>query len=434
MHEQFGGRVLHTSQRFGGWQVVELPRTVAPAAVMQKYQQSGLIAQVELDAPIQAAMTLPDDPFFQSGAQWHLNNYGQDGGIPDADVDAPEAWDVVREAPDLIVAVLDSGVRWTHEDLRANVWRNPRDGSPGLNPIAGTHDPWDDNGHGTHVAGLIGAVANNRKGVSGVVWRVRLMAIKVLDGSGNGLFSDALIGLDFALTNGARVLNISWTSTTNSLAFSNMLWQAGQVGVVVVCAAGNTGANLDLFPVWPAALRLPCQLTVAASTRTDDRYLTSAFGPQTVDLYAPGVSLYSTASAHDSAYASLSGTSMAAAVVSGAVALTIQRFPEANPQEIVRRLRDAVDVRPAFQGRCRSGGRLNLRRIVDLPRLEIVAGNPPLLQCMGQPGHTYVLWVSSDLYHWSSWTQVVLSSNNLTWMDPDFATFPSRFYRATPAP
>ncbi|MCX7868187.1 MAG: S8 family serine peptidase, partial [Limisphaera sp.] len=186
LHQTWRARVLHRLHRLGGWEVVELPKDTEVVRALETYRRNPAIQFVEPDAPIRAAQTLPNDPFFQNGAQWHLNNYGQNGGLPDVDVDGPEAWDVVREAPGVIVAILDTGIRWTHEDLAPNLWRNPRDGSFGLNPIGRSHDPWDDNGHGTHVAGLIGAVANNQRGVAGVAWRVQLMAIKVLDSAGNG--------------------------------------------------------------------------------------------------------------------------------------------------------------------------------------------------------------------------------------------------------
>lgn len=434
LHRAFQARVLHQLDRCGGWQVVELPAQADAGKVLEAYRSHPAVQFAELDARIEMAQTLPNDPFFQNGAQWHLNNYGQNNGVADADLDAPEAWDVVREAPGVIVAILDSGIRWTHEDLRDNLWRNPKDQSPGLNVVGRNHDPWDDNGHGTHVAGLIGAVGNNQRGVVGVAWRIRLMAVKVLDSAGYGWFGDAMIGLEFALTNGARVINISWTSSTNSMAFSNLLWQAGQTGAVVVAAAGNSPVNLDVFPAWPASLGLPHQLTVAASTRTDQRHLQSAYGPSSVHLYAPGAGLYSTAATGDAAYVSLSGTSMAAAVTSGAVALMRQRFPAAGPEEVVARLLAAVDIRPAFVGWSRSGGRLNLRKAVDLPRLSIGPGLPARIRLFGYRGHPYVLQASSNLTLWSPLATNVLETEYWDWADPEAGESPMRFYRALPAP
>ena len=434
LHRLLKVRRIHAMPAFGGWEIVELPEGADAEAMLEQYRGSGAVRLVEFDAPIHAAASLPNDPFFQNGAQWHLNNYGQNGGVPDADVDAPEAWDVEREATNVIVAILDSGVRWTHEDLRENLWRDPRTGSNGLNLVTGSNDPWDDNGHGTHVAGLIGAVGNNQRGVCGVAWRVRLMAVKVLDVAGNGYFSDAVIGVEYALTNGARVLNISWTSSTNSLAFSNVLWQAGQQGAVVVAAAGNNGLNIDTFPAWPASLRLPNQLTVAASTRSETAYGQSAYGPVSVHLYAPGAALYSTSNGSDSGYATLSGTSMATSVVSGAVALTMARFPGAGPEEIVSRILAAVDVRSAYQGRCRTGGRLNLRRVVDLPGLAMEPGSPPVLRLQGQPGHAYEVWGSPDLVQWEWLIRATPTLEGWSWQDPEAGQRPIRFYRAVPAP
>lgn len=434
LHAGLGVRLVRTMVPCGGFQIVELGRGTDPETVLERYRMSGMVHRVEPDGVIRAAQALPDDPFFQNGAQWHLNNYGQNGGVPDADLDAPEAWDVIREATNVVVAVLDSGIRWSHEDLKDNLWRDPRTGSNGLNLVTGTNNPWDDNGHGTHVAGLIGAVGNNGRGVAGVAWRVQLMGVKVLDSQGNGYFSDAVLGVEYAITNGARVLNISWTSSTYSSAFSNVLWWAGQQGAVVVTAAGNTSANLDTFPLWPASLRLPHQLTVGASTRTDDRYTQSAYGPASVHLFAPGATLYSTSSSGDTAYTTMSGTSMATAVVSGAVALTMARFPGAGPTEIVNRILAAVDVKPAFQGRCRTGGRLNLRRVVDLPQLAMIRSPEPVMELHGHPGHAYEVWGSSDLVNWQRVTNIVLTGATWSWPGPEGLLLPSRFYRAVPAP
>ncbi len=434
LHRAFQARLLHQLDRCGGWQVVELPAEPDAGEVLEVYRSHPAVQFAELDARIAIAQTLPNDPYFQNGAQWHLNNYGQNGGVADADVDAPESWDVVREAPAVIVAVLDSGIRWTHEDLTDNLWRNPKDQSPGLNVVGRSHDPWDDNGHGTHVAGLIGAVGNNQRGVVGVAWRVQLMAVKVLDSAGFGWFGDAMIGLEFALTNGAQVINISWTSSTNSMAFSNLLWQAGQTGAVVVAAAGNSPINLDQSPLWPASLGLPHQLTVAASTRADDRHLQSAYGPSRVHLYAPGDALLSTGSTSDTSYSTQSGTSMAAAVTSGAVALVKQRFPDARPDEVVARVLAAVDVRPAFAGWCRSGGRLNLRKVVDLPRLVMHPGLPPQIRLLGHAGHAYVLQGAWNLADWVPLATNVLERPQWDWTDSKAGESPMRFYRALPAP
>jgi subtilisin family serine protease len=149
-----------------------------------------------------------------------LNNTGQNGGTPNADIDAPEGWDVLTSASNIVVAVLDTGVRYTHEDLADNMWSNPADGSHGTNALAGTTDPSDDSGHGTMIAGILGAVGNNGKGVTGVAWRVQIMACKCFNNFGVGSISSAVACLDYSRVHGARIINASW-GFTNSLALSN---------------------------------------------------------------------------------------------------------------------------------------------------------------------------------------------------------------------
>jgi len=164
----------------------------------------------------------PDDPEYINGTLWGFNNTGQNGGVADADIDAPEGWDILNSASDVIVAVIDSGIHYTHEDLAENMWVNPGeipgnrqdddgngfiDDVHGINVLTGSGDPRDDYGHGTHIAGIIGAVGNNGKGVVGVAWRVRLMACKFLDQTGNGSVSDAVQCIDYARGKGARIIN-----------------------------------------------------------------------------------------------------------------------------------------------------------------------------------------------------------------------------------
>jgi len=168
-----------------------------------------------------------NDPYYTSGKLWGLNNYGQNygpgSGTPDADIDAPEAWDVLTSASNIVVAVLDTGIRYTHEDLASNMWVNPDDGGHGLNALTGSNDPNDDSssGHGTLMAGVIGGVGNNGKGVTGVAWQVQLMACKCFSSSNTASTSDIITCIDYARTNGARVINASFSSPSNSISLSN---------------------------------------------------------------------------------------------------------------------------------------------------------------------------------------------------------------------
>src|SRR5439155_927608 len=158
-------------------QVLSVPEGETVPGLIAKYQRSGLVEFAEPDYTARVFAT-PNDPKFLDGTLWGLNNLGQNGGTADADIDAPEGWDVLTSASNIVVAVLDTGVRYTHEDRAANMWVNPNGGGHGTNALDGTNDPSDENGtgHGTLVAGILGAVGNNGKGVTGVAWQVQIMA------------------------------------------------------------------------------------------------------------------------------------------------------------------------------------------------------------------------------------------------------------------
>src|SRR5262249_10117361 len=152
----------------------------------------------------------------------------------------------------IVVAVVDTGVRYTHEDLKTNIWTNPTDGSHGTNALAGTTDPSDDSGHGTMVAGILGAEGNNGKGVVGVAWRVQIMGCKSFDNFGVGNVSAAVACLDYARANGAKIINASW-GFSKSLALSNAFYNLREAGVIVVAAVGNSTADIDVNPTYPAS-------------------------------------------------------------------------------------------------------------------------------------------------------------------------------------
>src|SRR6266567_1801482 len=190
LHLSLGVQVLNTFSAIGNLQICQVPVGTTADQLIPIYVQSGLVEYAEADFIVQALLA-PNDFRYQDGSLWGLHNIGLLGGTPGADIHAPEAWDTQSTASNVVVAVIDTGVRYTHEDLAANIWVNPADGSHGTNAIAGTTDPNDDQGHGTHVSGTIGAVGNNSVGVVGVTWRVQIMACKFLDSQGNGSISDA---------------------------------------------------------------------------------------------------------------------------------------------------------------------------------------------------------------------------------------------------
>ena len=352
-------RVHHHFRELGNVQVIELPPGADAAAVLARYRSGGDVDAAELDRWYYPA-TLPNDPNFLDGTQWHLNNTGQNGGTPDADIDAPEAWDTLNSASNVIVAVVDTGVRVTHQDLAANIWTNAA-GQRGFNALSPGTDPSDDFLHGTHVAGIIGAVGNNGVGVSGVAWKVKIMACKFISGAGSGSESDLIACMSFARTNGAQVMNCSFVAPGPiSTTLSNAFWTMRGAGIIVVAAAGNSYTDNDITPYYPGNFAIDNVVCVTATTRNDGQEYN--FGDNTVHLGAPGFDIYSTWGSSDTAYISQSGTSMATPMVSGAMALLRARFPYATHQELIARLLATVDPLPSLVGRCSTGGRLNLVR------------------------------------------------------------------------
>jgi PKD repeat protein len=341
------------------------------------YLHSGLVEYAEPDYRVEV-MAVPDDFRYGDGSLWGLHNTGVYGGTPGADIQAQAAWDIQNTAGNIIVAVIDTGVRYTHEDLAGNMWVNPGeipgngvdddgdgyvDDVHGIDAINNGGDPDDDYGHGTHVSGTIGGVGNNSVGVVGVAWQVQIMACKFLDSSGNGFVSDAIKCMDYARSKGARVVNTSWGSPSfNSQALHDAIDSLRQAGIILVAAAGNSADNDDTNPLYPASYDLDNILSVAATTRTDELASFSSYGAGSVDLGAPGAAIFSCWNGSNSDYRYFDGTSMAAPHVSGACALLMAHFPGDNYQQIIQRILSNVDPLPGLAGKCVSGGRLNLEK------------------------------------------------------------------------
>jgi subtilisin family serine protease len=373
LHQRLGVRVHAKFSAIGNLEVIEVPAASTADMVIKEYQQSGLIQYAEHDYTVQA-LNDPNDYFYQQGNLWNFKNLGQYGGVPGADIRAPIAWNTITSAADIIVAVVDTGVRYTHEDLAANMWVNPLDGSHGTNVVAGNSNPWDDYGHGSHVSGIIGAVGNNSVGVVGVCWRVQLMACKFLDSNGIGTISGAVTCIDYARDHGAKVINASWGSFTfTSQALHDAIASAGAADVIFVAAAGNSGANNDVTPLYPASYSdLDNVVSVAATDNYDKLPGWSDYGTTNVDLAAPGMPIFSCWNGSDSDYEWDNGTSMACAHVTGACALLRAFYPNENHQQIIQQILIGTDPLPALIGKCKSGGRL------DLPKALGVVSIPPL--------------------------------------------------------
>ena len=383
-------RVLRQFPQIEGIQVLQLPRGAEVPGLIRRYQQSGLVEFAEPDYRLDLAIT-PNDPRYADGSLWHLNNYGQSGGKADADIDAPEGWDTLSAASNVIVAVVDTGIRYTHEDLAANLWVNPGeipgngldddgdgfiDDVYGINAAANNGNPIDVQGHGTQVAGFIGAVGHNGTGVVGVAWRVKLMACRFYDDAGNGYVSDAVHAIEFARSKGAQVINASFVSTAYSSTLYSAINSCRAAGIIFVAAAGNDAQDNDVNPHYPASYNLDNIVAVAATTRNDGLASFSDYGAASVDLAAPGETVYSTFNSADNAYVWNSGTSFSSPITAGALALLRARYPAESYRQLIDRVFAATDPLPALTGKCVTGGRLNLARALGPSVIADFAASP----------------------------------------------------------
>jgi len=365
---QVGGESVH---RFAGG--AELWRIPDGTTVGEAIRRLTADAAVEYAEPNYAVhvLAVPDDPQFPQ--MWGLRNTGQSGGTPGADIGAVEAWDRVTGSRDVVVAVIDTGIDDRHPDLADNLWTNPGelpgnrldddgngyvDDVHGWDFVSNDADPFDDHFHGTHVAGTIGAVGNNGLGTAGVCWRVRLMAVKFLNIGGSGYVADAVKAIDYAVAQGADILNNSWGGGGFSLTLLQSIQAADQAGVLFVVAAGNDGRNIDVNPLYPAAYEVPNVLAVAATDDQDRPADFTNFGSGHVAIAAPGVDILSTFPGND--YARLSGTSMATPHVAGAAALLKSIAPDLTPEIIKDILLENAQPVSTLAGLTSTGGRLRI--------------------------------------------------------------------------
>jgi subtilisin family serine protease len=457
LHQTAGGSVHRRYPTMGDLQVIRLPANVPVSTALRLYRASGLVEYAEPDYILHAARE-PNDFHYSNGSQWPLFNWGQLGGTTDCDIDAPEAWDLASDAGSVLVSVIDSGIRVTHEDLVPNLWVNPGeipgngidddangyiDDVHGINAINGTGNIVDEPSHGTHVAGILGAVGNNGIGIAGVAWRVKMMGCKFLDAQFQGAVSDAIECINYSRLKGARIINASWGGQTATQYSSAALYDAinslRQAGIIFVAAAGNfTLDNDSSNAFYPASFDLDNIISVAATTRDDDIAHFSDYGLNSVDLGAPGYIVLSCWSSSDTAYDYDNGTSMAAPHVAAACALAWNRFPGESYSQIIQRVLAAVDPVPALAGKCRTGGRLNLKRVLEISTASVPLTLTPQaydegqfqLRITGNPNTTVALQVSTDLQNWSSiQTNQIASDGSLEITDPNAST-PLKFYRA----
>ncbi|MGX5915685.1 S8 family serine peptidase [Aliidiomarina sp. Khilg15.8] len=321
-------------------------------------------------------LSVPNDPAF--GDLWAMQNTGQSGGMVGADIDAVPAWDITTGDTSLVIGVIDTGVDYMHPDLAANMWVNPNeicdngiddsgtgyvDDCYGISPVDGTADPMDGNGHGTHVAGTIGAIGNNSVGVVGVNWNTQIVACRFLDDAGFGSTADAIECLDYftnlKLNHNVNMVasNNSWGGGPYSEALRTAISDSIDAGIMFVAAAGNDGIDADVTPSYPATYDLDGIVAVANTNRNDNMTGSSTYGEVGVDLGAPGTQILSTYL--NDGYATATGTSMSSPHVAGVAGLVWSIAPHLSIAEVKAILMDSGEPLADLAGTTASGKRLN---------------------------------------------------------------------------
>ncbi len=387
-HQSIGATVLRKSSAVQNLEHVKLPVGLSVRDAVIKYMNDPSVEYAEPNYERRASTTIPNDLFFDQ--QWALRNTGQtvNGivGIPNADIEATDAWDLNRGSSGVIVAVIDSGIDFTHPDLAANVIGGASFVSP---------SPMDDFGHGTQMAGIIGAVGNNGTGITGLMWRVSLMPLKFLDATGSGVVSDEIAAIDFAVKNGALVINASFAGADFSQAEYDEINLANSLGVLLVAAAGNgggpfcdngAGQNNDALPCYPASYvnpndinlvvnnlgALPNIISVSATDQSDNLASFSNFGPNSIDVAAPGNNILSTfpvalTPSNQEPYVFDSGTSHAAAYVSGLAGLIYSQNPNLSHFQVRSIILNNVEGLSSLNNLIFTSGRINAFLALNTP-------------------------------------------------------------------
>jgi thermitase len=383
LHDRIEDRIENVS----GWEAIDDLDNADAAAIVAEYSQLAEVEyaepnfEIELDETSEGPLVpiFPQDPQFSD--QWALANSGQRGGKEGADISATLAWAKTTGSDKVVVAVLDSGVDYEHEDLKKNMWVRPAGMAPyrdaelgtiddlnGYNAIDAAADPMDDNGHGTHCAGIIGAEGENNLGIAGVNWKVQIMPLKFMNAGGFGTTKDAIEAINYVIERkkagvNVRVISASWGSTQKSRALGEIIRKAYENDILFVAASGNSSTNNDRSPHYPSSYDVPNVISVAALDRNDQLATFSNYGLKSVVIAAPGVDILSTWLGN--AYEEKSGTSMATPVVAGVAALIIAENPGISVDDLRKKLLDSTDPIVALKGKTATGGRINAAKALD---------------------------------------------------------------------
>lgn len=300
--------------------------------------------------------------------QWSLRNTGATGGQVGADIGAVPAWQTTTGSLDTVIAIIDSGIDFTHPDLGHNRWTNSderdngrdddRDGFVddlhGWDWVEASNVIKDQQGHGTGVAGIIAAEGNNGTGTTGVMWRASLMSLRVLDNTGTGDVANAVEAIDYAVAHGAQVINCSWGTDEESLILRDAIERAGRRGVVVVTSAGNSGRDIETDPYYPASFGLPNLLVAASTDHFDQLSSWSNRGGTHVTMAAPGTDILTTQMG--GGYRLVTGTSASAPLVSGVAGLVKTVRPWLSANGTAAAIRDGVRHVTGLEGQLLTGG------------------------------------------------------------------------------
>jgi len=336
-----GGRVV--TQYPAGPELVALPPWSNRDAVLSQLKASADVSYAEADATVHAdAAVIPNNPLFNQ--QWGMSY-----------VDAPSAWGVTTGSSSVIIAVLDTGLDTRNPAFAGRLWTNPNPGTGGYrgdihgwNFVSNNANILDNNGHGTHVTGILGATGNNGVGVAGINWQAKIMPLKVLDSQGNGSTDTAVSAVYYAVQHGAKVINASWGGDIFSQSMQDALNYADRAGVMFVTAAGNDSSNNDQFSTYPASFRTPNEMVVAAIDPGGNLADYSNYGITTVDIAAPGTNVLSTVL--NNQYQQYTGTSMATPFVTGTAALLAGIHPTWSPEQIIAQIKATAKPDPQLNG------------------------------------------------------------------------------------
>ena len=374
---QVGATVLKEYNEVKGLQLVKIAKNISLKDALAKYTKNSNVLYAEPNYAY-AEDSIPDDTYYNY--QWGLSQ-----------INASEAWNITPGSHNVIIAIIDSGIDLNHSDLKADIWANkgeiPGNGIDddhngyiddvyGWNFIAGNNNVTDDDGHGTHIAGIIAAVGNNSKGVTGVMWSATIMPLKFLDSEGNGYVDNAVSAIRYATKMGASIISCSWGGSEYSEALKDIIDASS---AIVVCAAGNDESSKDddVSPIYPACFTSQNIISVAATDENDNLASFSDYGINSVDVAAPGTSICSTLPG--SHYGYMQGTSMAVPYVSGLAGLIKSIRPDLTALQIKYTILNNVDYISSLAGKILTGGRINvfkaLTNIITDSKAPIVSVN-----------------------------------------------------------